>query len=339
MAAAVFAAGCVHPAPPSETRTDALSRRLPPELHVDGNRFKSASGAVVWLQGLSIDSLQWSSEGENILESIPVAIERWNANVVRLPVTETFWLGRERGQEDGGAAYRIRVDRAIDAAAWRGAYVILDLHRFRAPAAVHVEFWKDAAARYRNHPAVLFELFNEPHGVSWEVWRNGGPDSTGDRRVVGLQTLLDTVRSSGARNVVLVGGLDWAYDLTGILRGSALEDRAGNGVAYTAHLYPWKRDWQGKVLLAARTVPVMLTEVGCQREPMPWQRTTEDPATWAPDVLGLIQRDRLSWTAFSFHPRCAPRIISDWRFTPTPDWGAAVKDALAGRSFGLSRLR
>ena len=34
-----------------------------------------------------------------------------------------------------------------------------------------VAFWSDAAARYKNDPAVLFDLYNEPHDVPWEVWQ------------------------------------------------------------------------------------------------------------------------------------------------------------------------
>ena len=35
-------------------------------------------------------------------------------------------------------------------------------------------FWHDLATRYKNHPNVIFGLYNEPHDVPWEVWRNGG---------------------------------------------------------------------------------------------------------------------------------------------------------------------
>ena len=96
------------------------------------------------------------------LEAIGVGIDDWKANVIRLPVKESYWFGREKGQTDGGEAYRKLVDSAINAAAGRGAYLVLDLHRFGAPAPEHAEFWRDAAARYKDHPAVIFELFNEP---------------------------------------------------------------------------------------------------------------------------------------------------------------------------------
>ncbi len=60
---------------------------------------------------------------------------------------------------------------------------------------------------------------------------------------------------------------------------------------------------------------------------------------WANDMLGLIQKYKLNWTGFSFHPRCGPCVILDWNYTPTPYWGTYVKDALAGKQFDLKRLR
>lgn len=341
---------------PSPVMTPADVSALPPELHVAGNRLQTRTGRTVWLQGVSIDSTQWTPAGEHTLASVEAGVGQWKANVIRLPVTEVFWFGRGKGQTDGGAAYRALVDSAVAAAAGKKAYVVLDLHRFHAPMPEHAEFWKDAATRYKNHPAVLFELFNEPHGISWEIWRNGGrladpKNKNKDENAAenaekasgpvstGMQALVEAVRSTGARNVVLAGGLDWGYDLTGVVNGFALDDPKGNGVMYVSHIYPWKGKWQDKVLVAADKVPVMVTEVGCSAKPMPWQKKTENPATWAPDVIGLIQKYRLNWTAFSFHPKCAPVMITDWNYTPSPAWGVYVKDALAGKPFEMKKMR
>lgn len=340
---------------PSETvaltRTDAL----PSELHVAGNRLLNAAGKEVWLQGLCVDSLEWSAGGEKIAQSIPVAIDDWKANVIRLPVRDDFWFGRGPGQrKDGGIGYRKVVDGVIEAASARGAYVALDLHRFGAPLPEHVAFWKDAATRYKNHPAVLFELFNEPHSLSWKLWRDGGgltdpkkPAELTGEVTPGMQGLVDAVRSTGAQNVLIAGGLDWSYDLSGVLQGFALADRpGGRGIVYSSHIYPWKSDWTGKVLAAAEKYPLFVGEVGCPPdwksfEFIPPSGRTEDLSArlWQPDVLGMIQAHRLNWTGFSFHPKAAPTIISDWQYTPTEHWGVFVKDALSGKRFEVRKLR
>ncbi|TVR51419.1 MAG: glycoside hydrolase family 5 protein [Puniceicoccaceae bacterium] len=338
-------------AAPAASRTDPEASH-PPALQVKGNQILDAAGREVWLQGVNVASLEWSTEGEHVLRSIRVAVEDWGANVIRLPVTEDRWFGRAQGQEDGGRAYRDLVDAAIEAAAGRGAYLIIDLHRYRAPTPAHLEFWESAAVRYANHPAVLFSLLNEPHGIDWEVWKHGGPvgvvsdDSDGIENPealeafesVGMQRLLDAIRATGATNPVIAAGLDWGYDLSGILRGYALDDPAGN-LIYDSHVYPWKQDWQRAFLEAAERFPVLIGEVGCEPEPMPWQNETEDPATWAPDMLGIIQERRLHWTAWCFHPSASPRLLADWDYTPTAFWGEPVRRALAGHLFPPGRLR
>ncbi len=65
----------------------------------------------------------------------------------------------------------------------------------------------------------------------------------------------------------------------------------------------------------------------------------ENPYSWAPDMLGFIQKHKLHWTAWTFHTSATPRLIHDWDYTPTPFWGAFVKSALVGGQFGLTKLR
>jgi hypothetical protein len=332
--------------------------KLPKELHVAGNRIQNSAGETVWLQGLAIPSLEWSAAGENILKSIEVGITDWKANCIRLPIREHFWAGTGPYQNDGGMQYRQTVDDAVNACAGHGVYLVLDLHVFRAPLNAHAAFWKELAERYKNHPAVLFELFNEPHDISWEVWRNGGKvvdkkkPGTGDVLAenkeeltsfesIGMQKLLDTIRATGAKNIVIAGGLDWGYDLSGVLAGNGLDDRGGNGIVYSSHVYPWKSDWQHKFVDLAEKYPLFIGEVGAEVEKLsfvPADRQ-EDPYTWCPDMLGLIQKYKLNWTAWCFHPKSSPRVLKDWDFTPTPYWGEFVKQALAGKQFELKKLR
>ncbi|MFH1496464.1 MAG: cellulase family glycosylhydrolase [Verrucomicrobiota bacterium] len=330
--------------------------QIPPALRVVGNQLQTDAGDAVWLQGLSVPSLEWVSNGEHILRSVGVALTNWKANCIRLPVREHFWIGKGPYQRDGGAGYRQLVEDVANLCATHGAYLVIDLHRFRAPEPKDAEFWHDVATRFKDHPAVLFELFNEPHDISWDVWQHGGPTGDGTRgeavaenaeklrdfESIGMQRLLDTVRETGAHNIVIVGGLDWGYDLSGILDGHALDDRGGRGIVYSTHVYPWKSDWQSKFLALADRYPLFIGELGGEPEPMSFLRPDqhEDPHTWAPDMLGLIQKHKFHWTGWAFHHKASPRILLSLdTYEPTPYWGAYVKAALAGKPFKLQRLR
>lgn len=330
--------------------------KWPPAIRAEGNRIVTVDGGKeVWLQGLNVPSLEWSLRGEQVYKSVVVGIEEWKGNVIRLPIKDDYWFGKDL--EDGGKAYRAVVDQVITLASNRGAYVVLDLHRYRAPRKEHLDFWKDAAARYKNHPSLIFDLINEPHGVTWEVWRDGGfveekrKDGDEDAFLTpeeklhnkhgfqspGMQAMLDAVRSTGAKNMVLVGGLDYAYQLDGIMNGFGLKDEGGQGIIYACHIYPWKRGWQKYLLDAAEKYPILLGEVGADAKKMDFMphEMQENAETWVPDMLGLIQKHRLNWTGWCFHPSASPRMLVDWNYTPTPVWGQPAKEALAGKKFEL----
>lgn len=100
----------------------------PLPLHVESNRLKSPQGTVVRPQGVNIASLEWTSRGENVLRSVTVAIDDWGCNLIRLPLAQDRWFGRAREQRDGGVAYRQLIQQAVQSAAERRCYVVLDLH-------------------------------------------------------------------------------------------------------------------------------------------------------------------------------------------------------------------
>lgn len=344
-------------APADPAPEAARPEKWPQPIKVVGNRLRDPSGKEVWLQGVHVVSMEWNPRGESVLNSIKVAIEEWKANVIRLSVKPDYWFG----EGADAAAYKALIDAAVNMAANRGAYLLIDNHTYRAPRQSDIRFWTEVAGKYKNHPAVLFDLMNEPHTVSWEVWRNGGfveekttkadednfltPEEKEKAKKgyqsPGMQKLVETVRATGAKNIIVAGGLDWAYDLSGILKGYALEDKTGNGIMYSAHIYPWKSNWQGKVLDIAAVHPIFVGEVGANNKKMNWLplERQEDPATWVPDMLGLIQKYRLNWSAFSFHPAASPVLLSDWKYTPNPEWGVPAKEALAGKPFELKKLR
>jgi len=331
----------------------------PKELHVVGNRLHDPEGKEVWLQGVNAGGLETLPHDTQVLKSTVVAIDEWKANCIRLPMNEMFWFGRSPMQKDGGKEYRDRIDQIITLAANRGAYLVLDLHRFRAPKPEHAEFWKDAAERYKNHPAVIFDLFNEPFGIDWKTWKEGGFVANQSKvtdesaflseeekkknqgfESIGMQALLDAVRGTGAKNLVVVGGLTWSSDLRGITDGFALDDKGGNGIIYGWHIYNWHKDWEKLMLAVSEKYPILVGETGADMKKMDFipAEIQESPYTWVPDMLGYIQKHKLNWTGWCLHPGASPVMISDWKYTPTP-WGAMAKEALGGKQFELKKTR
>ncbi len=333
--------------------------KWPKPLKAVGNRLEDPEGHEVWLQGVNAGGLETLPQDLQVIKSVVVAIDDWKANCVRLPMNEAFWYGRSVYQNDGGKGYRDIIAQIITLAANRGTYIAIDLHRFRAPKPEHADFWKDFAALYKDHPAVLFDVFNEPHDISWEVWKNGGwvsEKSGADESAfltaeekkknqgfqsVGMQGLVDAVRATGAKNLIIAGGVAWCNDLAGVTQGYALDDKGGNGILYSWHNYNWHTGWAEKVLGAAAKYPIFVGEVGADTQKMDFipAAAQEDPYTWVPDMLGFIQKYHLNWTGWCLHPQATPVLISDWNYTPTPYWGVFAKRALAGEHFEMKKLR
>ena len=327
-------------------------------LRVVGNKIHDGSGKVVRLQGVNIPSLEWDPKGDHFMQSLDAAMGSWNAKIIRIPLTQDLWYGYYKGQRnpDGGLAYRKLIDSVVKRIADKKGIALLDLHwsnggkwgqnvgQHAMPDDLSLVFWKDFAKRYANHPSVMFDLYNECHDVSWDVWKNGGMveerNSDPSRglhlkyHTPGMQALVDGVRSTGAKNIVVVGGLDWAYDLRGIMNGYALSDPGGNGIVYATHIYPWKKDWNANVTPAIAKYPVFVGEVGTK----PWE--PGHPAheniyteSWAPEVIAYINKHELSWTAWCFHPSANPCLITGWDYKPTAYWGTYVKQALKSSKF------
>ncbi len=332
--------------------------KWPQMLKVAGNKVLDADGNEFWLQGVNAGGLETLPFDQQVVKSVVVAIDDWNANCIRLPVVESFWWGESAYQEDKGEGYRKLIDKIVTLAANRGAYVAIDLHRYRAPKPIHADFWKECAEVYKDHPAVLFDIYNEPHGISWEVWQKGGFVGTkkdADEAAflsdeekkknqgfesVGMQGLVDAVRSTGAKNIIIAGGTFYCNNLSGIVEGYALDDKGGNGIMYSWHNYWWHTGWE-KILPVAEKHPIFLGEVGADIKKMSFipAENQEDPYTWVPDMLGFIQKYHLHWTGWCFHTSASPRMLLDWDYTPTPFWGAFAKEALNGKQFELEKMR
>jgi endoglucanase len=339
----------------------AASSLMPLPLKVVGTQILNSKNEPVLLRGVNCASMEWTSNGEgHILQSVKVAIDDWHVNHIRLPLAQDRWFGKAPEQKDEGKAYRALVKEVVDLCASKGCYVILDLHwsdvgkwgqniaQHSMPDENSLAFWKDIAPVYANHPAVIYDLYNEPHDVSWDIWLNGGtvtdrPNRRGATpktfQAVGMQKLLDAVRATGAKNVVIAGGLNWAYDFDGILDGRQLKDPNGNGVTYANHVYNNKGHgvevWIARMEKATAKLPVIVSEFGGSGGPNRRAGRFGGPANptgddWLLHVMQVIQDHNWSWTAWDLHPSAGPTLISDWNYTPTPDFGVFVKQMLAG---------
>ena len=252
-------------------------------LHVSGNRLVNSTGSPVRLLGVDRSGSEYACvqgwgffDGPSDAASV-AAIAGWHANAVRIPLNEDCWLGINGAPAAySGANYRNAIASYVSELNSAGLVAVLDLHwgapgtqlatgQEQMPDADHAPaFWSSVAGAFAHTPGVVFDLFNEPHDVSWSCWRNGCTMSNGIA-VAGMQQLLNSVRSAGATQPVLAEGLNWGGDLSGWLANEPSDP--DHNLAASAHLYNFSQCntsscWDSTIAPVAAAVPVVTGELG-----------------------------------------------------------------------------
>ena len=218
-----------------------------PSLRVRGTRLVDGSGAghVVRLRGINRSGLEYACiQGWGFFDSphpkridsaaMIAAMKTWDINVVRVPLNEDCWLGVNAPRRLRGAPYRRIVQSYVRALHAAGLYVILELH-VSAPGSrksVNIErmadqdhapaFWRSVAGTFKQDHALVFDLYNEPNHIGWGCWQHGcripayddgyGPQPS--YQAAGMQQLVNAVRSTGARQPLMLGGISYAHDVS-----------------------------------------------------------------------------------------------------------------------------
>jgi hypothetical protein len=97
-------------------------------LHTAGNKIFNERGEEVRLVGVNICSLEWKSDGDNVLSSVYEVFANWNCNLVRLPLSQDRWFGKVSdysapNPSDGGAQYQKIVNNVVKLALSFGKYI------------------------------------------------------------------------------------------------------------------------------------------------------------------------------------------------------------------------
>lgn len=310
--------------------TARTTTTAPIELHVSGHHLVDAGGRVVQLNGFSHSGSEYAcAQGWGIFDG-PVgnaaidAMTTWHPHVVRLPLNEDCWLGINGVKRKyGGQRYRSAIKSYVERLEHHGLDVDLELHwsapgrtlatgQSPMPDADHSPaLWQSVARTFGGDDAVVFELFNEPYGVSWSCWLHGC--TVGGYQAAGMQTLLDAIRETGANNVVLAGGLGWSNDLSKWLAHKPHDPLHQLGAV--AHVYNFSgcndaACWQHKYAKVARHVPVVTTELGDNSCSGGYVRAY---MRWA-DSHGISY---LAWTWNTWNCKTGPAIISTYSGRPT----------------------
>jgi hypothetical protein len=333
---------------------------LAPQLHVSGNRLVNAYGKRVVLHGVDRSGTEYECvqgrgifDGPNTQASI-TAMQKWDINAVRVPLNEACWNGQayvERAYR--GDAYRRAIEAYVRLLNANGMVAILDLHwsdgLYTGPfsgcasaeavcqkpmpdAAESIRFWSSVAATFAGNEAVIFDLFNEPYPdralptetAAWKCWLHGGAAcSPGiSYRVAGMQTLVTAVRATGANNVIMVGGLMYANNLSEWLRYEPVDpdhNLAASWHSYSFNICVIQSCWTNQISPVIAKVPVIAGEIG-----------ENDCADHYIDrLMAYLDSESTSYVAWAWNADfpCADGLITNYRGAPSA-YGAGYRSHL-----------
>jgi hypothetical protein len=247
-------------------------------IHVQGNQLVNQNGAPIRLHGVDYDGTEYTcvgggggtGNGTGVFagpsdQSTVTAMRTWQINAVRVPLNETCWLGTNTtvNSQYAGVNYQTAIASFVQLLTNAGIYVILDMHWAHpgttsttaniangqtpmADADNSGNFWFSVATYFKDNPAVIFDLFNEPYielggettnpdigpnvgtADDWSCWENATlsdgttactiPAGSGHGTTwpaytpAGMQQMLNKVRAAGATQPVMLGGEFYTQD-------------------------------------------------------------------------------------------------------------------------------
>jgi hypothetical protein len=164
-------------------------------------------------------------------------MNKWNINTLRLPLRDSHWLSNE--------LYREKVDNIITKYLVAGYYIIIDLHtqgnnQFQDKLIIKnsinngLKFWIEISKIYKDN-RIIYEIFNEPYGISPITWWYG------DKDYYGYKTIIEEIRKN-TNNICIIGGLDYAYQWNFLSYNSEIMDEMLkiNNLVLSIHPYGYK---------------------------------------------------------------------------------------------------
>ncbi len=271
------------------------------QLRVCGTQLCNQYGKPIQLRGMSTHGLQWYGWGSCITaSSLDSLANNWKADILRISL-----YVQEGGYETNPAAFKTQVDRIVEETSSRGMYALLDWHMLDPGDPMYnleraKEYFTYVAQKHGGKPNIIYEIANEPSGVSWATIKSYA------------EQIIPVIRQHDPDAVVIVGTREWSsFGLSG--NGSPEEvinnQVNASNIMYTFHFYAASHTDFHRAGLerAADRIPVFVTEWGTQ------EYTGDGPNDFVSSqaYIDLMARKKISWVS--------------WNYSDDPRSGAAFK--------------
>jgi endoglucanase len=289
--------GSTGPGTTTPTTTPTTTTTTPPpgstplaangQLHVCGVHLCNEANRAIQLRGMSTHGLQWFASCYNNASLDALATD-WQADLLRIAM-----YVQEGGYETNPSGFTSQVNGLVDAAESRGMYAIVDFHTL-TPGDPNFNldraktFFASVAARNAAKKNVIYEIANEPNGVSWQSIKNYA------------EQVIPVIRANDPDAVIIVGTRGWSS--LGVSDGSSSTEIINNpvnatNIMYTFHFYAasHKDNYRAEVQRAAASLPLFVTEFGTVSASGGGTVDIASSTAWL-DLLDQLKISYANWT-------------------------------------------
>ncbi|MFJ1926010.1 cellulase family glycosylhydrolase [Streptomyces sp. NPDC088131] len=256
-------------------------------LHVCGVNLCNRYDRPVQLRGMSTHGIQWFSQCYSAA-SMDALADDWKADLLRIAM-----YVQEDGYETDPAGFTERVNGLVDMAEDRGMYALIDFHTL-TPGDPNYNldraktFFASVAARNADKANVIYEIANEPNGVSWPAIKSYA------------EQVIPVIRAADPDAVIVVGTRGWSS--LGVSDGSSESEVVNNpvnaaNIMYAFHFYAasHKDAYRAAVSRAAAQLPLFVTEFGTVSATGGGAMDRASTAAWL-DLLDQLKISYANWT-------------------------------------------
>ena len=287
------------------------------QLKVCGTKVCNQHGKPIQLRGMSTHGIQWYAQCVND-KSIDALANDWKADVLRV----SMYI-QEGGYQTNPRKFTDMMHKYIDDVTERGMYVVVDWHQL-SPGDPNYNlaraktFFNEIAERHKGKNNIIYEIANEPNGVSWAKIKSYA------------EQMIPVIRGKDADSVILVGTHGWGS--LGISDGRNQNDVINNqvkasNILYTFHFYAGSHgtEYLNTLSRATDKIPMWVSEFGTQTA----SGDGGNNFGRSQQYIDLMAQKKISWTNWNYSDDKRSGAVFKSGTCPSGNFGStgSLKDA------------
>jgi len=211
--------------------------------------------------------------------------------------------------------------KIVDAAIKKGIYVIIDWHSHHIRLPQAKQFFSYMAGKYKNHPNVIYEIFNEPlDNISWKEVKSYSEE------------IIQVIRDEDKKNIILIGSPHWNQDIHLVADNPI---KGHTNIMYTLHFYAGTHHYSLREradYALSKQLPIFVSECAAMNADGDGPLDIKEWKTW----LNWMNKNKISWASWSIADKNESSSMikkevsseGNWKESELVEWGQMVRNHL-----------